>query len=248
MCQAKTEILWVWKFFTSSMIHMRQNKHFLITASATLQLISMQWKTRQLGVTVSLSRLLSPDTCPACIHWKGSGTLQRVWVWNGSLPLIRSCLTCKAGLGASELVFERRPSLGGEHQNSYHATLCRAAAPRHPQPWISDKECFKPRGGVRIRFVGLHFLSLNALYSGQVALACRVVPACFSGTELSLYTCDLSPCSLASSTPDKPLPLCVLQNDSLPYIAGQPGWVLVCLLTQNVSGLTGNTSSHVVSH
>lgn len=52
----------------------------------------------------------------------------RVWVWNGSLPCIRGCLTCKAGLGASELVFERRPSLAGEGQNSYRATACRAAA------------------------------------------------------------------------------------------------------------------------
>lgn len=123
MCQAKTEILWVWKFFTSSTIHVRQNKHYNKCKCYRI--------SRQLGVTaVSLFWLCSPDTCPAWIRGKGRETLElmRVWVWNGLLPCIRGCLTCKAGLGASELVFERRPSLGGERQNSYHATACRAAA------------------------------------------------------------------------------------------------------------------------
>lgn len=33
------------------------------------------------------------------------------------------------------------------------------------------------------------FLFLNALYSGQVAPACRVVPPCLFGTQLNLCTC-----------------------------------------------------------
>lgn len=71
----------------------------------------------------------STDTCPVCVGGMGRETteLMRVWVWHGSLPCIRGCLTCKAGLGASELVFERRPSPGGEHQNSYSASSCWAA-------------------------------------------------------------------------------------------------------------------------
>lgn len=44
---------------------------------------------------------------------------------------------------------------------------------------------------------------------------CRVVPACFFGTVLNLCTCVLSQRSLASSSPEKPSPLCVVENDSL---------------------------------
>lgn len=77
-----------------------------------------------------------------------------------------------------------------------------------------------------------------------MALACRVVPACSFGTELSLCTCVLSHLSLAS---EKPLPLCIVENNLLLYIAGQSALVPVCLLTQNVGGLMGNASSHMVS-
>lgn len=86
------------------------------------------------------------------------------------------------------------PSLEVQRQGHGQLLCCfvLGCGPCHPQAWISDKECFKPWGGVRIRFVGLCFLFLCALWGfirGQVASTYRLVAPCFIGTESSLCMC-----------------------------------------------------------
>lgn len=158
-----------------------------------------------------------------------------------------SCLTCKAGLGAHELGIERRPVFG-------HGQLLRCfvlgCGPHHPQAWISDKECFKPRRGVRIRFVVLCFLFLSALCrlfrdrwllhaeeSFHASLALNRVGAC---------VCVFYLLSAQRLYPTKPWPRVsgICTGDNAPHkLAAKPGLVQVlCVSIKQVgSGLDGLT-------
>lgn len=111
---------------------------------------------------------------------RGGDEMGRVPPWSG-------CLTCKAGLGACDLSIAGRPFAEGGTQEKVLPVAGRR--PRHPQAWISDKECLSRGEGVRIRFVGLFSSFLNSLFSGQVAPSCRGLPPPFIGTEVSVCVC-----------------------------------------------------------
>lgn len=130
-----------------------------------------QNKSCHLQKRCSLFRFWSVCVC-VCVSISGKRTILTWCRWwgrglvGGSCIILSGCLTCKAGLGAHGMGIERRLFPGSEAPGTGTFLCCfvLGCRPCHPQAWIIDKECFKPWGGVRIRFVALCFLFLSALY------------------------------------------------------------------------------------
>lgn len=193
--------------------------------------------------------------------WRGRG-------WDGWVLCFAAVWLAKQAWVLTDWAFERS-SLPWKWNGQLLRCFVLGCGPCHPQAWISDKECFKPWGGVRIRFVALCFLFLCALYRlfGDCCFCMQSSPSMLLGHWIIVCACMCVFYLLSAQRlyPTKPWPRvsCVCMGDNtLWMLAAQPGLVqvlCVCVREKQVgwvlTGLTRDpfppvkdvTGSHVVA-